>query len=80
MQEIDQWKKTLVFCATQVHALAVRDLINQIKTGTDTDYCVRVTANDGKIGERHLWSRPDTRQKLLKGLEVKGYGREQLTG
>ena len=28
---------------------------------------------------RNLWSRPDTRQKLLEGLEEKGYGREQLT-
>ena len=28
---IDQREKTLVFCATQDHALAVRDLINQIE-------------------------------------------------
>ena len=33
MSQIDQREKTLVFCATQDHALAVRDLINQIKTG-----------------------------------------------
>ena len=25
-----------------------------------------------------LWSRPDTRKKLLAGLEEKGYGKEQL--
>ena len=32
MEQINQHEKTLVFCATQVHALAVRDLINQMKT------------------------------------------------
>ena len=32
MDMIDQTQKTLVFCATQAHALAVRDLVNQMKT------------------------------------------------
>jgi len=27
---------------------------------------------------RKLWSRPDTRRKLLEGPEEKGYGQEQL--
>jgi len=31
MDMIDQRDKTLVFCATQDHALAVRDLVNQIE-------------------------------------------------
>ncbi len=34
MEQINQHEKTLVFCATQEHALAVRDLINQMKTST----------------------------------------------
>ena len=34
MEQIDQREKTLVFCATQDHALAVRDLINQIRRAT----------------------------------------------
>ena len=54
MSEIDQKQKTLVFCATQEHALAVRDLINQMKASSDPSYCVRVTANDGERGERDL--------------------------
>jgi len=54
MELIDQSQKTLVFCATQDHALAVRDLINQMKTSTDPGYCERVTANDGELGEEHL--------------------------
>lgn len=54
MGKIDQSEKAIVFCATQEHAAAVRDLINQMKTSTDTDYCVRVTANDGAAGEELL--------------------------
>ena len=58
METIDQSQKTLVFCATQEHALAVRDLINQMKDSTDPNYCVRVTANDGELGEQHLTHLP----------------------
>jgi type I restriction enzyme, R subunit len=54
MSQIDQREKTLVFCATQDHALAVRDLINQLKTTSDPNYCQRVTADDGALGEQHL--------------------------
>ena len=54
MDQINQSEKTLVFCATQDHALAVRDLINQMKTSPDPNYCQRVTANDGMLGEQHL--------------------------
>ena len=54
MDQINQNEKTLVFCATQDHALAVRDLINQMKTSKDPNYCQRVTANDGALGEQHL--------------------------
>jgi len=53
-RKIDQRQKTLVFCATQAHALAVRDLVNQMKTSTDPNYCQRVTADDGELGEQHL--------------------------
>ncbi|MGH8810572.1 MAG: EcoAI/FtnUII family type I restriction enzme subunit R [Advenella sp.] len=51
---IDQREKTIVFCANQSHALAVRDLINQMKTSADPLYCVRVTANDGALGDQYL--------------------------
>ena len=54
MNGINQDEKTLVFCATQVHALAVRNIVNQIKESSDPNYCVRVTANDGQIGEQFL--------------------------
>jgi len=54
MKEINQNHKTLVFCATQVHAAAIRDLINQVADSKNTNYCCRVTADDGERGEKYL--------------------------
>lgn len=81
MQLIDQREKTIVFCATQAHALAVRDLINQMKTGADPFYCVRVTAEDGALGEQYLRDFQDnektiptvltTSQKLSTGVDAR---------
>ncbi|HZV88593.1 MAG TPA: DEAD/DEAH box helicase family protein [Candidatus Binatus sp.] len=81
MDQIDQNEKTLVFCSTQDHALAVRDLINQMKTGRDPNYCARVTANDGLIGEQFLRDFQDnektiptiltTSQKLSTGVDAR---------
>ena len=81
MKMIDQREKTLVFCATQLHALAVRDLINQIRTSKDPNYCVRVTANDGARGDQYLREFRDnektiptiltTSQKLSTGVDAR---------
>ena len=81
MDMIDQREKTLVFCATQDHALAVRDLINQMKESQEPNYCVRVTANDGALGEQHLRTFQDnektiptiltTSQKLSTGVDAR---------
>ena len=59
----------------------VRDLINQTKTGTDPLYCVRVTANDGALGDQHLRAFQDnektiptiltTSQKLSTGVDAR---------
>jgi len=54
MEQINQNEKTLVFCATQDHALAVRDLINQMKTSNDPNYCQRVTARAAPDGENRF--------------------------
>ncbi len=81
MEMINQNEKTLVFCATQTHALAVRDLINQMKTSKDPNYCQRVTADDGTLGEQHLRDFQDnektiptiltTSQKLATGVDAR---------
>ena len=54
LSEINQNHKTLVFCATQVHAAAIRDIINQESDSKSLDYCKRVTAEDGTMGEQAL--------------------------
>src|SRR5690606_11747734 len=43
MDEADQKEKAIIFCATQDHAAAVRDLVNQYKKSANPNYCVRVT-------------------------------------
>ncbi|MEX2231054.1 MAG: DEAD/DEAH box helicase family protein [Cyclobacteriaceae bacterium] len=81
MDDANQKEKAIVFCATQDHALAVRDLINQYKSNPDPDYCARVTANDGALGEEHLRTFQDnektiptiltTSQKLSTGVDAR---------
>ena len=81
MEMIDQKQKTLVFCATQIHALAVRDLVNQMKVSKDPNYCTRVTAKEGLEGERWLRIFQDnektiptiltTSQKLSTGVDAR---------
>ncbi|WFE74240.1 EcoAI/FtnUII family type I restriction enzme subunit R [Roseinatronobacter sp. S2] len=81
MGQIDQRHKTLVFCATQDHAALVRDLINQVKDSAHPAYCVRVTSDDGTIGEQHLRDFQDndktiptvltTSQKLSTGVDAR---------
>jgi type I restriction enzyme R subunit len=85
MEMIDQREKSIVFCATQLHALAVRDLVNQFKAPgphtRDPLYCVRVTASDGAIGDEHLRAFQDnektiptiltTSQKLSTGVDAR---------
>jgi len=89
MDEANQKEKAIIFCATQDHAAAVRDLVNQYKGrgglksahSTDPNYCVRVTANDGAIGEQFLREFQDnektiptiltTSQKLSTGVDAR---------
>lgn len=81
MNAIDQNQKTIVFCATQEHALIVRNAINQIKTSKEPNYCARVTANDGELGEQFLRAFQDnektiptiltTSQKLSTGVDAR---------
>ncbi len=72
-------EKAIVFCATQNHAMQVRDMINSYaKRGPN--YCVRVTADDGSEGEEQLRKFQDnektiptiltTSQKLSTGVDA----------
>ena len=81
LEEINQNEKTIIFCANQPHAAAVRDLINQYAESRDPFYCVRVTANDGARGEQFLREFQDnektlptiltTSQKLSTGVDAR---------
>lgn len=81
MDMISPNEKTLVFCATQEHALEVRNLINQRKKSAEPDYCVRVTADDGARGEEYLRTFQDnemtiptiltTSRKLSTGVDAR---------
>nr|MBU1328990.1 DEAD/DEAH box helicase family protein [Candidatus Omnitrophota bacterium] len=81
LSEINQNEKSIVFCATQDHAMAVRDLVNQYKQSKEPNYCVRVTANDGALGDQYLRQFQDnekttptiltTSQKLSTGVDAR---------
>jgi type I restriction enzyme R subunit len=81
LDNINQNEKSIVFCATQDHAAAVRDLINQNKKSKEPNYCVRVTANDGALGDQYLREFRDnektiptvltTSQKLSTGVDAR---------
>ncbi|QMW01035.1 EcoAI/FtnUII family type I restriction enzme subunit R [Spirosoma foliorum] len=81
LTEADQREKAIVFCANQPHAGMIRDLINQQKTSRDPNYCVRVTADDGPLGEQYLREFQDnektiptiltTSQKLSTGVDAR---------
>ena len=81
MDGIDQSQKTLVFCANQQHALLIRDMINQVKTSADPNYCVRVTSDEGERGDMHLRTFRDnekaiptvltTSKKLTTGIDAR---------
>ncbi len=80
MDQIGTKEKTLVFCANQRHALIIRDLINQYVKPSNPDFCVRVTADDGELGDKNLRSFQDndktiptiltTSQKLSTGVDA----------
>jgi type I restriction enzyme R subunit len=86
LSEANQKEKAIIFCANQAHAALIRDLVNQYKASTgsasnDPNYCVRVTANDGEIGEQFLREFQDnektiptiltTSQKLSTGVDAR---------
>lgn len=81
LDQINPDEKTIVFCATQSHALQIMAMINQWKKVPDSNYCERVTANDGAEGEKQLklfqnndLLRPTiltTSQKLSTGVDAR---------
>ena len=81
LSEMNQNQKAIIFCANQAHAAVIRDLIDEYKTNPNCNYCVRVTSNDGEIGEQFLRDFQDnektiptiltTSQKLTTGVDAR---------
>lgn len=81
LREIDQNQKTIIFCMNEPHALMIRDFINKHKVSNDPNYCVRVTASEGAIGDQWLRVFRDnektiptiltTSQKLSTGVDAR---------
>jgi type I restriction enzyme R subunit len=81
MKNTNPAEKTIVFCASQNHALVIRDIINELKESSNPQYCVRVTADDGVLGDQYLEAFRDnektiptiltTSQKLSTGVDAR---------
>jgi type I restriction enzyme R subunit len=81
IEKMDSKEKTIIFCANQAHALEIRDLINKLNLSTNAKYCVRVTSDEGEIGDQYLRDFQDnektiptiltTSQKLSTGVDAR---------
>ena len=81
LEDANENEKAIVFCANQPHAAIIRDLINQQSKSKNPNYCVRVTAYDGAMGEQYLKEFQDnektiptiltTSQKLSTGVDAR---------
>ena len=72
LNKIDPDEKTIIFCATQKHAMIVRDMVNKHKKRPASNYCERVTADDGEVGEATLRTFQDN-EKLLPTILTTSY-------
>jgi len=54
LQNMNPMDKTIIFCVNQQHALDMRIAIDKFKTIKDSNYCVRVTSDEGDIGRDFL--------------------------
>lgn len=81
LNEINPKQKTIVFCANQGHAALIRDLIDKHKSSSEPNYVVRVTSDEGEIGNKYLRAFQDnektiptvltTSQKLSTGVDAR---------
>ena len=67
LNKIDPDEKTIIFCATQKHAM-----IDKHKRRPASNYCERVTADDGEVGEATLRTFQDN-EKLLPTILTTSY-------
>ena len=54
LEQINPMDKTIIFCVNQQHASDMKIAIDRCKTVSDSDYCVRVTSDEGELGRDYL--------------------------
>jgi len=64
LNEMNPDDKTIIFCQTIEHAALVRDIINEEVEDKPDNYCVRVTSDDGDVGDNHLRTFQDNEKVL----------------
>ena len=64
LQHMNPDDKTIIFCATIRHAQLIADIINEEVEDRPANYCVRVTSDDGVVGDNHLRTFQDNDKKL----------------
>ena len=64
LQNMNPDDKTIIFCATIRHAQLIADIINEEVEDRPANYCVRVTSDDGVVGDNYLRTFQDNDKKL----------------
>jgi type I restriction enzyme R subunit len=68
LEQINPNQKTIIFCNDEKHALMVRDAVIKYKPegtlGDNANYCVRITASEGEIGDQHLREFRDNERQI----------------
>lgn len=64
LQHMNPDDKTIIFCATIRHAQLIADIINEEVEDRPANYCVRVTTDDGVVGDNYLRTFQDNDKKL----------------
>lgn len=68
LEQIIPNQKTIIFCNDEKHAAMVRDAVNKYKPegtlGDNANYCVRITASEGEIGDQYLREFRDNERQI----------------
>lgn len=68
LEQINPSQKTIIFCNDEKHAAMVRDAVNKYKPegtlGDNVNYCVRITASEGELGDQRLREFRDNERQI----------------
>jgi len=68
LEQINPNQKTIIFCNDEKHAAMIRDAVNKYKPegtlGDNANYCVRITASEGEVGDRYLREFRDNERQI----------------